>query len=74
MDRRVQARKNAIKIFWCTDHITPAILVQKGHARQKISEITSHSDPKIAFLRYVPKTQTCHVSKDSDHVLSTYPR
>ena len=41
--------KNAIIFFWCTDNITPAILVQKGHARQKISEITSHFDPKMHF-------------------------
>ncbi len=39
--------KNAITFFWGTDHITPAILVQKGHTRQKISEITSHFDPKF---------------------------
>ncbi len=24
------------------------------------------------FVQYVAKTQTCHVSKVSDHVLSTY--
>ncbi len=42
-------RKNAIKQFWCTDHITPAILVQKGHGAQKVSEITSHFDPKMYF-------------------------
>ena len=38
-----------VPYIWGTDHITPAILVQKGHARQKISEITSHFDPKMHF-------------------------
>ncbi len=41
--------KNAINFLGGTDHITPAILVQKGHGRQKISEITSHFDPKMHF-------------------------
>ena len=43
------AIKNAIKKFWGTDNITPTVLVQKGHARQKISEITSYFDPKMHF-------------------------
>ena len=37
--------KKWYKKCWYTDHITSAILVQKGHARQKINEITSHFDP-----------------------------
>ncbi len=46
MTQNVPKREiNAIKKFWGTDHITPAILMQKGHARQKIGEITSHFDP-----------------------------
>ncbi len=28
--------------------------------------------PLPRLVQYVPKTQTCHVSKGSDHVLSTY--
>ncbi len=60
-----QNGKTARTFFWGTDHITPAILVQKGHTRQKISEITSHFDPKMLprLIQYVPKTQTFQVSK-----------
>ena len=50
--KMTQTRKNAIKFFWCTDHITPVILVQKGYGAQKVSEITL---PLPRLVQYVPK-------------------
>ncbi len=45
----LKSEKNEIKFVCCTDHITSAILVQKGHGWLNLSEIKTKFMPKTHF-------------------------